>query len=213
MSFTNRPFAKSSYGFTLLEIMVAIGVFAVISLLSMGGLNNILNTQEHTEAYMDRLTKIQMTFAMMSREFQQILDAPVRDEYGGQMDSITTELSDGSRGLEFTHQGRFSFDNSLRVQRVAYFFENNKLVKNTWSVLDRVEDSKPLRQKILTDIDGISFAFFQDNKQKQEQEQALDAIPWSEDLDNSDSLKLQAIKVTIQTKDYGEIYRVFELGR
>ena len=45
----NQLFIKNSYGFTLLELMVAISIFAIVSLLAMGGLNNMLNTQEHAE--------------------------------------------------------------------------------------------------------------------------------------------------------------------
>jgi len=133
---------KHTSGFTLLELMVAISIFAVVSLLAMGGLSNVLNTQEHTENNMHRLTRLQMVFTIMSRELQQLTERTVRDEYGALIEAISSETSEGMNGIEYTHQGRFTLGDNISLQRVAYYIEDKQLIKKVWQVLDRVEAGK-----------------------------------------------------------------------
>ena len=201
---------KFSGGFTLLELMVAISIFAVVSLLSMGGLNSVLNTQEHTEKNMQRLTRFQMVFTIMSRELQQLADRPVRDEYGAIIDAISNETSDGIDGIEYTHQGRFTMDDNVSLQRVAYYLEDKQLVKKIWQVLDRVEDSKPVKQVLLDDISDLTFSFY---SMQAGSADTLNEIEWQDSPDDQHNSQLKAVKVAITTTDYDEIYRVFEVAQ
>lgn len=203
----NYYFFKNSRGFTLLELMVAISIFAIISLLTMGGLSNILNTQEHTEKIMHRLSRQQMIFNIMSRELQQLAARPIRGEYGAVIDAISNETSDGLTGIEYTHQGRYTQGDTVSLQRVSYYLEDKQLVKKVWPILDRVEDSKPVKQVLLDNIDKLSFSFYSsDNKTASDND-----INWDSAPDNKPGSKLRAVRVTIKTADYGETYRVFEV--
>lgn len=206
----NNLVVRRSGGFTLLELMVAISIFAVVSLLSMGGLNNVLSTQEHTEENMQRLTRFQMVFTIMSRELQQLADRPVRDEYGTIIDAITNEMSDGADGIEYTHQGRFTMDDNISLQRVAYYLEDKQLVKKIWQVLDRVEDSKPVKQVLLDDISDLTFSFYSIQAGNAD---PLNEIEWLDSPDDQHDSQLKAVRVSITTTDYDEIYRVFEVAQ
>ncbi|MCP3851936.1 MAG: type II secretion system minor pseudopilin GspJ [Gammaproteobacteria bacterium] len=191
---------------------MAISIFSIVSLLSMGGLTNILSTQEHTEKNMQRLIKYQMAFTIISREVHQMSARPIRDEYGSMIDSVTSETSEGMNGLEFTHQGRFNLGDSLSLQRVAYYFENNQLVKKVWQVIDRVEDTKPVKQIILDDIDEAGFSFHSINLSDKEKNTITSGeISWQNEYKKENDTKLAAIKVSFKSKDYGELYRVFEV--
>ncbi len=185
---TNHSLIKNSYGFTLLELMVAISIFAIVSLLTMGGLNNMLNTQEHAEKKLQRLTQFQMVFTIMSRELQQLASRPIRDEYGGFVSAVSDE---GVDSLEFTHQGRITLGDDISLQRVAYYLEDKKLIKKVWRVLDRVEDSQPEKQVLLDDINSLTFSLF------------------SSDENNP---RLIAVGVSIVSTDFGDIYRLFEVA-
>lgn len=209
-------FYKNSYkykrGFTLLELMVAMSIFAIVSLLTMGGLSNILDTQEYTEKNMQRLIRFQMAFTIISRELQQIVLRPIRDEYGTISDAIDSETSDGIPGIEFTHQGRFTLGDAVNVQRVAYYQEDNKLIKKVWQVLDRVEDSKPVKQVIIDDLEEVSFSFYNVNISEIQPNAVVDnEISWKEYITQQNDSQLKAIKVSFKSKDYEELYRVFEI--
>ncbi|MCU7940980.1 MAG: type II secretion system minor pseudopilin GspJ [gamma proteobacterium symbiont of Bathyaustriella thionipta] len=198
---------KQAAGFTLLELMVAISIFAVVSLLTMGGLSNILETQAHAEKSLQRLSRFQMVFAVMSRELRQLSMRPVRGEYGSLMDSISIETSDGVDGIEYTHQGRFTLGNTLSVQRVTYYIEDDQLVKKVWPVLDRVEDTQPVKQILLEGIKDLSIEFY---SVPAEESGVYNADGWNSSPDDS---SLTGLKVTISSTDYGDIYRIYHVAQ
>lgn len=190
-------------GFTLLELMVAISIFAVISLLTMGGLSNILDTRAQTEESLQRLTRFQMLFTVLSRELQQFSNRSVRDEYGAFIDSMSSETSEGVIGIEFTHHGRFLLGEQSSLQRVAYYLEDNKVIKKIWNVLDRVEDTKPVKQILINKVNELEFSFFTNDLQQEGQ--------WQEDINDKSLETLRAVKVSFKTDDLGEVYRIFEV--
>ena len=193
-------------GFTLLELMLAISIFAVVSLLTMGGLSNVLDTRSHTDQHLNRLSQLQMVFVIFSREIQQIAKRSVRDEYGAYLAPLNSETSEGLKGIEFTHNGRFTLGGQVRLQRVAYYHEDNKLIKKIWRVLDRVEDTKPVKQVVLDDIDELRFDYFIQSEDAQGGE-------WRDDWSEADDVQPQAVKLMITSADFGEIYRIFEIAR
>jgi general secretion pathway protein J len=200
-------------GFTLLELMVAISIFAIVSLLTMGGLSNILDTQAHTEKSMQRLIRMQMVFTIMSRELQQLAKRPIRDEYGADMDAITSEISGGFSGIEFTHQGRFSLGDTVSLQRVAYYLEDKKLIKKIWRVLDRVEDTKANKQIIIDGVDDLNISFYSISQSNNKDPAFVRKIEWQSTLTSGTDDIILAIKIAIKPKDSDEIYRVFNVAQ
>jgi general secretion pathway protein J len=55
-------------GFTLVEVMVASAILAIISGLLWGSLSQTANTKKHIEAIQDRNSQVRMALARMSRE-------------------------------------------------------------------------------------------------------------------------------------------------
>lgn len=201
---------RNASGFTLLELMVAISIFAIVSLLTMGGLNNVLNTHEHTENNLQRLSRFQMVFTIMSRELQQLSTRSVRDEYGAIIEAVSNETSDGVDGIEYTHQGRFTLGEDVSLQRVAYYLEDKQLIKKVWHVLDRVEDTKPVKQVLLKDVTDLTFSFY---STQADDSAANTESKWENSPDAVNDLQLVAVRVAITTTDYDEIYRVFEIAQ
>lgn len=210
-SFTIPSAIWRQKGFTLLELMVAMSIFAIVSLLTMGGLSSVLDTQAHTEKNMQRLIRFQMTFTIMSRELQQLSNRSIRDEYGAAIDSISNVTSEGIDGIEFTHHGRFTLGDTVSLQRVAYYLEDKQLVKKVWRVLDRVEDSKAVKQIILEDINEFNVSFYSVKQSESRVNQEVNGeISWQESI--VDDAQLRAIKITLISDDYDELYRVFEVA-
>lgn len=188
-------------GFTLLELMIAMSIFALISLLTMGGLSNALNTRAHTEEKLQRLTQMQMVFTILSREVQQHANRTIRDEYGAILEPFSAETGDGIIGLEFTHQGRFTFGDQISLQRVAYYQEDDKLIKKVWKVLDRVEDTKAVKQIVLEQVDSVTFSFFNSESSSED--------GWEDSLPSAEEGQTGGIKLTLISKEFGEIQKIF----
>lgn len=139
-------------GFTLLELLIAISIFAMIGLGSYQVLASVLRAQEATGASSEMLTRMQRTYLRLSQDFRQVIDRPVRDNYGETLPPLFTPQR--GNDLEFTRTG---WRNPLgrprsELQRVAFQLEGDTLLRHYWPVLDRAQDSEPVTQVVLHDV-------------------------------------------------------------
>ena len=59
----------NAHGFTLLELLVAVAIFAVLSAMAYGGLSNVIDNSQQTETSMQRLQEIQLMLRIFTRAF------------------------------------------------------------------------------------------------------------------------------------------------
>lgn len=195
-------------GFTLLELLVAISIFGLLSVIAYSGLNSVLNTRQVLDEHMERLAEIQRTNLFLTADLRQIVKRDIRDEYGDlQKPLISNELNSDitSRLIELTRSG---YPNPLGVtrsnlQRVAYRLEENTLYRLSWTVLDRDPESLPYEVELCTDITDLRFRFLDDQQEWHEQwppleEAATTALP-------------RGVELILELEDWGEIRRVYTL--
>ncbi len=197
---TIRYLSRASRGFTLLELMVAISIFAVVSLLASGGMSSVLNIQKQSQEKLEDLNQLQMFFEIFATEIKHFVIRPVRGEYGLELDAMSSEISDGSEGIEFTHQGRMVPGQTYSLQRVAYYVQDQKLYKKIWPVLDRAEDTESRHQLMLAHVKYFNIAYLIETQAMQ--------FEWQETLDKTNMVLLRGIKLTINNND-NDIYRIF----
>lgn len=142
-------------GFTLLEVLVAISIFALIGLGSNQLLRTVINSRDATETRMLELNKLQRTFAIMDRDLLQLSNRPIRNGFGDPLPAV--ELSTGDYNLELSRLGWRNPSAMPRsnVQRVAYVLNGQKLERHYWTVMDRAEDSEPRVQVLLEGVEDF----------------------------------------------------------
>ncbi len=189
-------------GFTLMEILVALTVFAFIGLLSARLMEGTLTNREAVSERTERLVEVQRAMLVLKRDIMQLADRPVRDILGDSRGSVLI----GSDGLmEFS---RLGWRNPLghpraEVQRVTYVVEDGNLYRAWWSVLDRAQDSEPRLQRLLADVEQIEF-FALDAS-------GLEHTYWpllAEDTVQSDR-RLAAIVMRLDAAPFGVVERIW----
>lgn len=70
-------------GFTLIEVIIAIAIFAIVAMLSYTGLHSVISSKTTTEAALDRLQQLQMTMLTLSSDMQQLSNRNGHDSLGG----------------------------------------------------------------------------------------------------------------------------------
>jgi type II secretion system protein J len=60
-------------GFTLLEILIALFIFTIVSMILVSALHNVLNNQAATEKKAHQLAKLQIAMLLMSRDIEQTI--------------------------------------------------------------------------------------------------------------------------------------------
>ncbi len=204
-----RAARKHCAGFTLIEVLVALTVFAIMSALAYGTLNQTMISAEILSARMDRLQAIQRTMRRVSQDFMQLAPRPVRDELGDSFSpALQTDIRTGF-ALEFTRGG---WSNSIALprgtlQRVAYRLEDDELVRYHWNVLDRTLSNQVIGVTLLDDVESLVFRFMQENGEWTEQwPPAQRAGPLGF------RYRPRAVQMILTLLDEGELTRLIEVA-
>ena len=153
-----RP--RQPRGFTLMEVLVALAVFAVIGVLATQILQQMTDFGGHAVERGGLLTDAQRGLEIMRRDIEQLAHRPVRDAFGDAGSPVA--LGGGDRLLEFTRLGWRNPLGEKRsdLQRVAYAWDGSELHRLFWRVLDRAPGSEPSRQLLLAGVTEVAFTAF-----------------------------------------------------
>ncbi|SFF32435.1 general secretion pathway protein J [Fontimonas thermophila] len=193
-------------GFTLLELIVVIAIFAVFSLMAYGGLDSVLKTRRQVEAAQTRLAQLQKAYLRLRNDFQQVRNRPARDGFG----DLQPALRASDRGdVEFTRGGWRNPLNLPRptLERVAYRYEDGKLIRMSWRVLDQAQDSKPVENVLLEDLEDLRWQYLDAQREWHPR--------WPPDTADRQPAQIappMAVEITLRTKDIGELRYLFRLG-
>lgn len=196
-------------GFTLLEVLVAMFVFAIVALLAYGGYNTLTRQDEIVDRNASRTRAIQSTVQRMSEDFAMIEPRPVREPLG---DSLDPALRADTRTETLAELTRSGWSNPAGVtrstlQRVAYRLQDNKLERAYWNALDRTMSAEPTSAVLLDQVRTVSFRFMDQNQSWHEQWPPLG-------YSGPDALRLRpiAVEITLDLEDWGKIVRLVEVS-
>jgi general secretion pathway protein J len=198
-------------GFTLLELLVAIAVFAVLSVMAYQGLNSVLNARNETDRHAARLAELQRAFLFVERDLLQIVARPVRDAYGDRQPALITTQVEGGAAIELTRGGwsNPALVNRSQLQRVGYVVRDGALMRLTWRVLDRAPDSAAAETPLLYAVQGLTLRFMDKDSEWHNAwppttQQTRQASGAGEPLP-------RAIEFSTELSDLGRITRILEL--
>ena len=127
-------------GFTLVELLVAIFVFAIVSAIAMGGYNELVKQSDIASAGAARTRKVQAAVQRLVLDFSSLEPRPVREPLG---DSVQPALRSDARNeeivAELTHSGWSNPAGVPRstLQRVSYRLQDDKLRRHRSHVSTR----------------------------------------------------------------------------
>lgn len=188
-------------GFTLLELLVAVAILAIMFGMAYRGLDALLEARERVATENQKWRAVELFFARIDQDLQAIVDRPIRDVSGLKAPALIMDntLSDAnSAQLEFTRMGLGSAQGN--TQRVGYRVKNQKLELLIWPVLDRAPRTEPEVTEIIPEISGFEL-------------RALDANgAWQTQWRTGDSTLLpRAIEVQLELPTRVRVQRIFAL--
>ncbi|MCW8864722.1 MAG: type II secretion system minor pseudopilin GspJ [Colwellia sp.] len=201
---TVQPFsyAKSSnnQGFTLLEVLIAIAIFSVISLSSFTIFDSVIKGDEKAQVSSKRQNELQRAFLIIERDITQLARRSARlngEKPSERFLQTATDVVDGEQAIGFVRHGWTNPGLLLPrsdMQAVAYQLSEETLQRLHFNFVDAVVGEEPKVRPLISDVTSIVFEYY-DGKKWQEK--------WVEN-----DLPL-AIAVEIETIDYGVIRRQF----
>ncbi len=144
-------------GFTLLEVLIALFIFTIVSMIMMSALHNIINTQTAAEKKSDRFAELEIALLILSRDVEQTIDRPI--SIGS---TVRASLVGDEQSVEFTHAGLQNPLGQLArstLQRTRYEIRNHRLIRMTWPILDRTDDTQADLRILLTGVSHLQIDY------------------------------------------------------
>ena len=189
-------------GFTLLEMLVAVAIFALASALAYGGLDGLMRARGQLDAAQDRLGRVQFALGLLERDVRGTAPRPVRDGQGTPRAAL-----EGARDrIELTRGG---YANSLslpraELERVGWQLRDGVLQRLRYAVLDRTQGSRPLEDALVDRVEALDFRYVGVDGRE---------LPQWPPPQGSAVPMPRAVVVSVTFEDLGEIRRVLELPR
>ncbi len=194
-------------GFTLMEVMVAMFLLAIIGTAGFSMLQQITSSRTRIEAQSDRLVELQRTFYWLTEDITQIIDRPVRSSVDSILPAFQYNLQ-GASLMDFTRAGWANPAADIlparsSLQRVSYSLEDDRLLRSYWYHLDSLEEAPTKRRQLLTGVEELTVRFMDPEGSWQDQWPPLNV--------EEDPGLPRALEFTFVLDDLGPVIRVFGL--
>lgn len=196
-------FRVGARGFTLLEVVVAVAIFAVVAALAWGGLDRITRAKQVIDAQSRQFMALQQAIGQLERDFRQAAPRPVRDASGLELPALLGGVDD----VELTRfVGAGGWDRQApALERVGWRCEADRLQRLHWVVLDRTAGTQV---QVEDRVEGVSLCRWR---------YLVDGVPlerWPMAGDAEPPGRLpDAVEFRFEVEDGGEYRRVLELPR
>ncbi len=204
-------------GFTLIEILVAVAIAAIMFAIGYAGINQALRDREGLEAAQDRLTSLQRAMRVMSQDFAQVVPRPARDLAGnGDLQPAIASGGTSDYLVAFSRGGWSNPAGAQRAtqQRVRYVFSNGELVREYWLSLDPALNAEPRRRILLNGVRAVEFRYLNPVDRAWRSDWPATTTVGIVSPANA-GLAVQtrpaAVEVTLDLEDWGRISRIFEV--
>lgn len=144
--------SKVSTGFTLVELLVALFVFSLISAFAYRAVNTMVKTGDAIEAEMTALTKVQKAVQIIERDLRQ-KSVQVVAEFD--TEPVNTQADNSE--LELTILASASLSAQASLKHIRYRLQDKVLVREVWKNNKSTADEPDERVELLTDISKAEF--------------------------------------------------------
>jgi len=200
---------RLSVGFTLIEVLVSMAIFGVLTILAYISLAQTFQSADILNARMDRLQSIQRTIRHLSNDLTSASPRPVRSDVGDTYMPAVMVSAANDFALAVTHGGWPNPAGLPRStqQRSVYLLDDGKLFRVYYNVLDSTYASNAITTEILDGVESLEFRLIQDNSEVTNQWPPEDAQGRG-----ADRMRPRAVEIILTLENEGEIRRIIEVA-
>jgi general secretion pathway protein J len=147
-----------SPGFTLLEVLVAIGIFSLVAIISYSTLDTFIAQRERLTIHYGKLERIQRLFILLERDIQFIAARSVRNG-GDREPAIVSDQGDALITMTVA-QADVQSATGVSLKRVQWRLDGDLLIRAEWEVLDQNGNLEPVELLVSEDISEIAFNYY-----------------------------------------------------
>jgi len=210
--------ARRQKGVTLVELLIALLIFAMISSVGVFALRLVVDGREQLVTTDQRLREWQVSRLIMRQDLAQISLRIVRDEFGAALSNeVVGGLGFSGRRpiagetplIGFVRDGWANFDPNIprsTLQYVEYILKDDDIIRRTRPYLDDARN-QPKRDRILfEDVTNVEINFLVGETSR--------GLDWSKDWPAPGGSGVpRAVRLIMTSPRYGEVEQLFWIGQ
>lgn len=202
---------RGARGFTLLEVLIAIGITAVIGLGVWQVLSSIVQSRDRVDQLAAQFEGLQRTMLFLERDITQAVNRPARDIYGDFNFALTSRENDFA--LLLTRQG---WRNPLGIrrsnlQRVGWEYTGDTIRRRYWVSVDQGQEDESREVDMLENVTDFRIRFLDERRE------------WRDDWPDENSMASQTLgarpdiafplglEIVVEHERFGTLTRTFPL--
>lgn len=213
------PSVMQQRAFTIIEVMIAIFIAAIMFAIGYGAINQALRDRDAINVNQVRITEIQRGMRVVAQDFAQIVARPARDTSGtGQLMPAVMATNTDDVLLTFTRGG---WSNPAGLQRPAeqrvryrYVGRDQTLVREYWLAVDPALNTEPRERVLLTRVTSVTLRFLDPASRNWRNDWPPSMPSGPVNAQQTDQLLMPrplAIEITMLLEDWGRVQRIFEI--
>ncbi|HSN20529.1 MAG TPA: type II secretion system minor pseudopilin GspJ [Usitatibacter sp.] len=192
-------------GFTLVELLVALAIFAILSGFAYRALGALLDSREALQRESRKWRDVSLFVARVERDLSAVLARPALGPSGAALAAVSSSLGtvqDGE-GLALTRSGSPLQQNALSApQRVAYRLAGDRVERLAWAGVDAAPREEPTAVTVLAPVRALSFRFLDPRSND-----------WRTAWPGGSELLPAAVEMTVELASGERVVRLVDLPR
>ncbi len=148
------------HGFTLIEIMIALMIFALLSAIAYRGLEAVLNARARVEQEARKWRGLALAFINIQQSLASVVDRSIRGSDGliaPPFSGVAGVRHEEEAALVFTRTGFPDHGGVLAdLQRVGYRVNGGRLEQLIWPVLDQAPATEPHAMTLVQGVKAMN---------------------------------------------------------
>jgi general secretion pathway protein J len=193
-------------GFTLVELLVALAIFALLTGFAYRGLNAMLEAREALQKESRKWRDVSLFVGRVERDLGAVLNRSSMGASGTNLQPVSSaiEVPTAKDGIAFTRTGSPLQENALAApQRIAYRLREGRVERLTWAGVDVAPRDEPAAVAVLGSVSLLGFRFLDPRGEWRQS--------WG--LPGSGETVPAAVEVTVQLASGEKVVRLIDLPR
>jgi general secretion pathway protein J len=149
-------------GFTLVELLVALAIFAIMSGFAYRGLTAMLESRAALQKDSRKWRDVAVFIGRIERDLDAVLIRTAKGPSGVALAPVSSSLGDAAsgEGLALTRSGSPMQESALAApQRIAYRLREDRIERLTWAGVDAAPRDEPAPVAVLAPVRALNFRF------------------------------------------------------
>jgi general secretion pathway protein J len=192
-------------GFTLVELLVALAIFAILSGFAYRSLTALLESREALAKESRKWRDASLFVGRVERDLSAVLARPAIGPSGTELAAVSSSLGtvQAGDGLALTRSGSPLQQSVLSApQRVAYRLAGDRIERLAWAGVDAAPREEPAVVTVLAPVRALSFRFLDPR-----------STEWRTVWPGGSELLPAAVEMTVELASGERIVRLVDLAR